>query len=198
MIDDQQYDWDARWRAKAADADWQADPWLQRVLPLLQQGRALDVACGNGRNALFLAERGFTVTAVDFSAEALALAHREAAARGLTIETRRVDLEADPLLPAGPFDLVLDFFYLHRPLLPSLMALLRPGGCMVLRTFSRAGPFPGGLANPAFVLNPGELPELFRGWDILIHEEGLEPSKKGGSLAGIVARRPANAPIPGQ
>jgi len=190
MNDDQNYDWNARWRAKAADADWQVDPWLQRIFPLLQQGQALDVACGNGRNALFLAEHGFTVTATDYSTEALSLLRREAVARGLAITTRQIDLEAAPLLPAGPFDLVLQFFYLHRPLLQSLKTLLRPGGFMVLRTFSRAGSFPGGLANPDFVLNPGELPELFAGWEILLHEEGLEPSKKGGSLAGIVTRRP--------
>ena len=193
MNDDQNYDWNARWRAKAADADWQADPWLRRIFPLLQPGHALDVACGNGRNALFLAEHGFTVTATDFSAEALSLLRREAAARGLAIATRQIDLEAAPLLPDGPFDLVLQFFYLHRPLLQSLKALLRPGGFMVVRTFSRAGSFPGGLVNPDFVLNPGELPELFSGWEILLHEEGLEPSKKGGSLAGIVARRPVSA-----
>jgi len=68
---------------------------------------------------------------------------------------------------------------------------------MVVRTFSRAGSFPGGLANSDFVLNPGELLELFSGWEILLHEEGLEPSKKGGSLAGIVARRPVSARING-
>ena len=64
---------------------------------------------------------------------------------------------------------------------------------MVLRTFTPCRLLPGQLANPDFVLNPGELPELFAGWEILHHEEGLEPSKKGWSLAGIVARRPADA-----
>jgi tellurite methyltransferase len=191
VSDDQKYDWNARWRAKAADADWQADPWLLRVLPLLHPGRTLDVACGSGRNAIFLAEHGFAVTAIDLAQEALELLGQEAARRSLAIETRRVDLEANPLLPAGPFDLVTGFFYLHRPLLPLLRELVRPGGLMVLRTFSRAGPFPGGPGNPDFVLNPGELLEIFRDWEILLHEEGLEPAKKGGSLAGIVARRPA-------
>jgi tellurite methyltransferase len=187
--------WNARWRDKAADLDWQADPWLQRVLPLLPPGRALDVACGSGRNALFLAEHGFQVTAIDLAQEALDLLVREAARRGLTIDTQLVNLEAMPLLPPGPFDLVIDFFYLHRPLLPLLCERLRPGGLLVLRTFSCAGPFPGGPGNPDFVLNPGELPALFSGWEILVHEEGLEPSHKGGSLAGIVARRPATAAV---
>lgn len=187
--------WNARWRDKAADLHWQADPWLQRVLPLLPPGRALDVACGSGRNALFLAEHGFQVTAIDLAQEALDLLDREAARRGLTIDTQLVNLEATPRLPPGPFDLVIDFFYLHRPLLPLLCERLRPGGLLVLRTFSCAGPFPGGPGNPDFVLNPGELPALFDGWEILVHEEGLEPSHKGGSLAGIVARRPATAAV---
>ncbi|MBW2688610.1 MAG: hypothetical protein JRC99_01615, partial [Deltaproteobacteria bacterium] len=60
----------------------------------------------------------------------------------------------------------------------------------VLRTFSCAGSFVGGPDNPDFVLRPGELLEIFSGWDVLFHEEGLEPSSKGGSVAGIVARRP--------
>lgn len=188
-MSDLQYKWNARWRDKAANLDWQADPWLQRVMPLLPPGRTLDVACGSGRNAMFLAACGFTVTAIDLSQEALALLGREANVRALAIETRLVDLEADPQLPPGPFDLVIDFFYLHRPLLPMLGELLRPGGLMVLRTFSRAGPFPGGPENSAMVLNPGELLELFRDWQVLFHEEGLEPSRKGGSLAGIVAKR---------
>jgi SAM-dependent methyltransferase len=183
--------WNARWRDKAATAEWHGDPWLQRIMPLLSPGRALDVACGSGRNAVYLAERGFAVTAVDLSQEALRLLNWEAGRRGLAIETRLIDLEqAAPLLPAGPYDLVIDFFYLHRPLLPRLAELLEPGGILVLRTFSCAGSFPGGPDNPDFVLNPGELLDLFQNWDILFHEEGLEPSHKGGSLAGIVARRP--------
>ena len=116
---------------------------------------------------------------------------REAALSNLRVETRRVDLEADPELPQETFDLVIDFFYLHQPLLPLLRRAVRPGGVAVLRSFSSAGPFPGGPKNPQFVLQPGELPEIFAGWEILQHEEGVEPSAKGGSLAGIVVRRPA-------
>jgi hypothetical protein len=63
----------------------------------------------------------------------------------------------------------------------------------VLRIFSRAGTFPGGPNDPDFVLRPGELLEIFAGWEILLREEGMEPSRKGGYLAGIVARRLAPA-----
>lgn len=182
--------WDARWREKAQNADWQADPWLKRVLPLLDRGQVLDVACGSGRNTLYLAEQHFDVTAVDLSPQALELLTQEAVDRALVVKTLLVDLESAPLLPKGPFDLIIDFFYLHRPLILMLADLLRPGGLLVFRTFSRAGEFSESGLDPRFVLAPGELLQLFSGWEVLLHEEGLEPSSKGGSLAGIVARKP--------
>ena len=184
-------DWNDRWREKAGQP-LTVDPWFLAIAPLLpNSGRALDLACGRGRHALFLAERGLAVTALDNSAEALAQLHSEATRRALTIETRQVDLEIAPQLPIAGFDVVLLFFYLQRSLLPHLRNAVRPGGLAVLRTFSSAGPFPGGPENPDFVLRPGELLEIFADWEVLRHEEGLEPSSKGGSLAGIVARRPA-------
>ena len=187
---DSKPDWNDRWRERA-DQPFTVDPWLLAVAPLLpHSGRALDLACGRGRHALFLAERGLSVTALDRSAEALAQLHHEATRRALAIETRQVDLEAAPQLPPACFDVVLLFFYLQRSLLPQLREAVRPGGLIVMRTFSSAGPFPGGPENPDFVLRPGELLEIFAGWEILRHEEGQEPSSKGGSLAGIVARRP--------
>jgi len=183
-------DWNTRWRDRA-DQPLTVDPWLLSVAPLLPGGgNALDLACGRGRHALFLAERGFTVTAIDSSSEALAQLRNEATLRALAIETREVDLETSPELPPSSYDVILLLFYLQRSLLPSLREAVRPGGIAVVRTFSSAGPFPGGPANPDFVLRPGELLEVFAGWEILRHEEGIEPSSKGGSVAGIVARRP--------
>jgi tellurite methyltransferase len=181
--------WNERWQEKADDS-FDPDPWLLKTFPLLPGGRALDLASGRGRHALFLAEQGLSVTAVDISEEALKQLNLEAARRRLVVDTRQIDLESTPRLPKETFDLVLAFFYLHRPLLPQLRRAVKPGGVAVLRTFSSAGSFPGGTGNPAFVLRPGELLDIFAGWEILLHEEGLEPSRKGGSLAGIVARRP--------
>jgi SAM-dependent methyltransferase len=194
-MDDPRTTWNNRWREKTDDP-WEPDPWLLRIRPLLPGGRALDIACGRGRNALYLAEQGLAVTAIDVSEEALAQLASEAARRKLPVETRQIDLEAAPQLPGNAFDLVLEFFYLHRPLLPQLLQTVRPGGVAVLRTFSSAGAFPGGPGNPDFVLRPGELLEIFAGWDILLHEEGIEPSRKGGALAGIVALRPITSVIP--
>jgi len=182
--------WNRRWLEQAAEPI-AVDPWLIRVRPLLPAtGRALDLACGRGGNALYLAAEGFSVTAIDISEEALAQLAREAAHRKVAIQTRCQDLEAGLRLPARAFDLAIDFFYLHRPLLGLLRQAVRPGGVAVLRTFSLAGSFPGAPRNPEFALRPGELLKIFDGWDILMHEEGLEPSERGDSLAGVVARRP--------
>jgi len=182
--------WNNRWREKT-DQPFLVDPWLLAVASFLPTaGRALDLACGRGRNALFLAERGLSVTALDISAEALDQLRAEATNRDLAIDVRQVDLEADPQLPREAFDLAIQFFYLQRSLFPRLLAAVRPGGLAVVRTLSSAGDFEGGPDNPDFVLRPGELPGVFAGWEILRHEEGLEPSHKGGSLAGIVARKP--------
>jgi tellurite methyltransferase len=182
--------WNNRWQGKA-DQPFLPDPWLLTVAPLLPtDGRALDLAAGRGRNALFLAERGLSVTALDISAVALDQFRIEAEKRHLVIDARQVDLEAVPDLPTAAFDLVIQFFYLQRSLFPHLLAAVRPGGLAVVRTLSSAGPFAGGPDNPDFVLRPGELLEVFAGWEILCHEEGLEPSQKGGSLAAIIARRP--------
>jgi len=181
--------WNQKWRERAA-ADLIPDLWLQRALPLLPAGRALDLACGRGRNALHLAEHGFAVTAVDGSAEGLALLAEEARRRGLELTLRQQDLEAETRLPVAAFEVVIDFFYLQRSLFPALKAALVPGGVVVMRTFSSAGGFPGGPRRKEFILQPGELLEQFGGWEILLHEEGLESSRKGGGLVGIVARKP--------
>ncbi len=189
-MNDSEHKWDIRWREKASRATWQVDPWLLRARPMLQQGKALDIACGMGRNAMYLAEEGFKVTAVDVSQVGLDLLHQEAQRRELEIETQQIDLEqGEPVLPAGSFDLLLNLFYLHRPLLPQELAKVRPGGIAVMRTFSRSGADKFGAVRPEISLAEGELLEIFSGWEVLLHEEGLEPSAKGGSLAGIVARR---------
>ena len=129
------------------------------------------------------------MTAVDLSEEGLTLLAEDALRRKVEVETLRVDLEEAPALPAGPFDLALLFFYLQRSLFPSLFSAVRPGGIAVVRTFSEAGDFPGGPENPDFVLRRGELPRIFAGWEILLHEEGREPARRGGGLAGIIARK---------
>lgn len=186
-------DWNRVWQERRQEP-LQFDSWLQKVLPLMPpSGRLLDIACGRGRNALPLAARGYHVTAVDSSPQGLKQLAAEAARQQLPVTTVQQDLEHNPHLNLGTFDIVLQFFYLQRSLFDSLRQTVKPGGLAVVRTFSRAGEAAGGPGNPDYVLLPGELPVVFAGWEILLHEEGQDRAQRGGCLAGIVARKPPSA-----
>jgi SAM-dependent methyltransferase len=144
---------------RSAPRDQVPATWLTSHRHLLPaSGDALDLACGRGRNALWLAQQGFRVQAIDRDDVALAALRDEAAARGLPIETRVCDLESgEPVLAPRTFDVIVVVHYLHRPLIPHLMAALRPGGVLVYETFTAAQALRGKPSNPAFLLQPGEL-----------------------------------------
>lgn len=134
--------------------------WIVRWTPLVAAGgRVLDVACGYGRNARYLAGRGLTVAAVDRDAAALA------ELQGIPgIETTVADLEAAPWpYAAGSFDAVVVVNYLHRPLFPHLLGALRPGGVLIYETFMRGNERFGRPSNLNFLLAPGELLERVAG-----------------------------------
>ena len=161
--------------------------WLTQHAHLLPPaGEALDVACGRGRHALWLAARGLTVHAIDRSAEAVAALDALARRRHLPVRARVVDLETAPaVLPRGAFDLVVVVHYLHRPLFPALVAALRPGGLLVYETFTRAQAARGRPTNPAFLLEPGELVQLVAPLEIIDHREGTFDDR---DVASVVAR----------
>ena len=105
------------------------------------------------------------------------LLEQEASNRKLALNLLQVDLEASVSLPEGPFDVISKFFYLQRSLLPIIKDILKPGGIVVLRSFGKAKDSTIESGNPDFILNPGELLEVFAEWDILLYEEGLEESR---------------------
>lgn len=108
-------DWNKIWQERA-NTDLLPDPWLRKVLSLLPTaGRVLDLACGRGRNALFLAECGYAVTAVDASGEALEQLASEAQRRGLRIDRLQRDLETNPQLLLEPFDVLIQFLLAAVP-----------------------------------------------------------------------------------
>ena len=107
--------------------------WLLSNIDLIPRaGRALDVACGRGRHALFLAARGWTVRALDGDALSIDALRSEAARRGLAVQADVVDLEAGAAdLGREAYDLIVVVHYLHRPLFPALLRALAPGGLLV-------------------------------------------------------------------
>ncbi len=162
--------------------------WLTRQRHLLPaSGDALDLACGSGRNAIWLAEAGFQTLAVDRDATALAELNQEASQRGLSIRTQLVDLEnGRPFFRPDTFDLIVVVHYLHRPLFTSIVSALRPGGVLVYETFTRAQAARGKPTNPAFLLEPGELLTLVQPLEILASREG---DFEGKMIASVVAVR---------
>ncbi len=170
--------------------------WLVEHDPLLRElaqggaARALDVACGDGRNARRLAELGFAVDAVDVSDVAVAALRAAAAERGLRIDARTLDLEHDTL-PAGAYDVVVCMNYLQRDLFEPLERALAPSGLLLYETFARAHvedlgkPF-----NPAYVLERNELLRAFAGLHVRHYREGVvERRGKQRGVASIVAQR---------
>ena len=141
--------------------------------------RALDLACGRGTVAVWLAARGLATTAVDVSTEALRLTDELAADHGVAVTTVRADLD-DGLPPAvaGPLDVVVCQRFRDPALYPVLPRLLAPGGLLVVTVLSTVGD-----AGGAFRAGPGELRAAFGHLEVLVDEEGH-------GEAHLVARRP--------
>ena len=163
--------------------------WLAANRGLLpSSGRALDVACGRGRNAFWLAGQGFDTTAIDRDAAAVAALQDRARREGLSLTSYAMDLEAgDATLGIDAYDVIVVVHYLHRPLFPALRAALRPGGVLVYETFTLAQAARGRPTNPAFLLEPGELTRLVSPLEILAAREGDYEERM---VSSVVATRP--------
>jgi SAM-dependent methyltransferase len=154
---------------------WEPNAFLSNVLPGLPPGRALDLACGTGRDAVFMASCGWDVTAVDVLADALSRA-RDLAARYAPalapIRWVQLDLEREHPRLDRAFDLIVAFRYLHRPLFERLREWLRPGGSVLCETFTTVHRQRYGRpSREAHVLGTGELRKLLRGLEVRHYSE---------------------------
>ncbi|GJL83827.1 MAG: hypothetical protein DHS20C01_34610 [marine bacterium B5-7] len=164
--------WNSRFRDREIAAVPDPDPWLsaRNDLPLHQSGSdALDLASGSGHNAVWLATKGFRVTAIDGSHEGMRLALQLAKGCGVVIRPIVADLDQYPL--TGSFDLIVVTHYLNRILMPRLGQHLNPGGMLYARTFNRdfLKQRPG--INSDYTLAPGELLQLFEDLVVIDHAE---------------------------
>lgn len=162
-------------------------PWVVRWAPLIPRGEVLDLACGNGRHARYLAALDHAVTAVDRDAAALD------ALRGVPrIELLQFDLEGDAPWPlAGRrFTGIVVTNYLHRSLFPLLLESLAPGGALIYETFARGNERFGRPSNPAYLLKPGELLEAFGTvLNVVAFEQGVVEQPKPAAIQRLCALR---------
>lgn len=175
-------DWEQHY-CQIQGLDWTPAPVLVQVAEVVPPGRALDLACGAGRNALFLASLGWDVVAVDASPAAIRVLRERADAGGLRVDGRVADLETGAfVIEPGGYDLICDFFYLQRDLFAPMREGVRPGGAFAAEIHLRD-------EQPhRFVLDPGELRREFEGWKILYYSESVRPGQSRPSAA-ILARR---------
>jgi SAM-dependent methyltransferase len=182
--------WESRYGEPPAEGERPPSHFLAEHLTRLPRGRALDVACGDGRHALYLARRGWRVDAVDFSHAALVRLLAAARREGLVVHAIQADLE-DCALRLRGYDVVLNVRYLQRTLIDALKGGVRSGGAIVFETFIRDQQQLGHPRNPRFLLERGELAARFADFEILAHEEGRCATESGDAfLARLLARRP--------
>lgn len=181
--------WNDRYRTGAYQERDRPSEFLTRWLPQISSGRALDVACGAGRNALYLAEAGFTVDAVDVSGEGLARAKASACDRGITVNW--IELDLDTGIPGDDrYDLILMIRYVNPTLLRSLTERLRPGGYLLCEEHLVTTAEVIGPENPRFRVQPGELEKAASQMHVVFCEETLhaDPDGRSVALARLVAR----------
>jgi tellurite methyltransferase len=156
---------------------------LVETAEALQPGRALDLACGTGRNAVWLAEHGWQVTAVDGSAPAIASLQKSHPA----IDARVADLEKPEFrIAEASWDLILVSLYLQRDLFEPIKRGLKPGGVALVIVLLMEP----GHEQSLFRMQPGELAQYFDGWEILHSYEGKSTdSEHHRAVAEIVATK---------
>ena len=137
---------------------------------LPSKGDALDLACGLGGNALFLARRGLTVSAWDISKVAVGRLASLAEKSGLPLEAEVRDVEAEPF-PREAFDVVVVSRFLARPLAKAIIGSLKPGGLLFYQTYVREKLTSTGPSNPDYLLEENELLTLFSGLRVLVYRE---------------------------
>lgn len=162
--------WDQHYANAAAVTPLPARVLVENAHLLPTGGAALDVACGLGGNALFLARRGFEVTAWDISAVAVQRLNAQAQAAGLPLQAQIRDLEIEPL-PTAAFEVVVVSRFLVRALAMPIVASLKPGGLLLYQTYLREKVSPAGPNNPAYLLEANELLTLFKGLRVLAYRE---------------------------
>ncbi len=184
MTEQDRQKWNSRWESRSA-YKFDPHPLLTDNRDLLAgNGSALDLACGLGQNAIWMAQLGYRVLGVDISQVALERARVEARSSGLEGDIAFKQVDLDFWLPAeDTYDLICVFRFLDRDLLPAIRKATRAGGVVVYATRHLGALKNQPDANKAYLLEANELASLFNGWQFLHYHEGVDEAE-------LIARKP--------
>jgi len=183
--------WNERFKRKEFALGKEPNPFLMKYIHLLPKGKALDIASGEGRNAVFLAQQGFEVDAVDISGKGLKKAQKLAREQGVKIKTFLVDLDQYQI-EKERYDLIANFYYLKRLLIPRIKKGIKKGGRVIFETYllEHRTLGTGGPKQAKYFLKPHELLRLFKNFRILFYREGI--FREGGrkkAVASLIAEK---------
>jgi tellurite methyltransferase len=174
MTDNDQEKWDARYQKDLGGTE--PSPVLMKYWGLASLGNALDIACGNGRNSIFLAKKGFFVDAVDIST----VATKQLAGKNPDINVICTDLDTWNISP-NRYDLIVNIRFLDRRLFPMILDGLKPGGVLIFESFLDG-------VKDAYCLKQNELLRSFLSFRVVYYEEKkIDPDQKFDQIASLVA-----------
>jgi 2-polyprenyl-3-methyl-5-hydroxy-6-metoxy-1,4-benzoquinol methylase len=180
--------WDER---HDQDCDFTKKPaqFLKENVCRLPRGKALDVAMGTGRNAIFLAAHGYEVDGIDFSEVAVEKVQSFAQKESLSINAAQADLSSYQIAEET-YEVILNFYFLERSLIPRIKKALTPGGMLLFETYTVEQPQYGRPHNPAYLLKPNELLNSFMDLYIIYYHERVETNPaETKAIAILLARK---------
>lgn len=179
-----------KWDKRYADISTEHGPasLLVENAHLLPGGKALDVAMGTGNNAFFLAGRGYEVTGVDISTVAVTRVRERAEKNRLLFQAVEADLAQFPV-GEDAYDLMVNFYYLDRNLIPKLKKGLKKNGFIFFETYTTEQRQFGGPSNPDHLLKPNELLLFFLDFFVLVYHERIVRGDEPHAVASLIAQK---------
>ena len=183
--------WDKRFGKKEFALGKEPNLFLKKHIHLFPKGKALDMATGEGRNAVFLAQHGFEVDAVDISEKGLKKTRKLAREKAVKVNALLVDLDHYQI-EKDRYDLIANFYFLKRRLIPKIRNGLNKGGKVIFETYllEHRTLGTGGPKQAKFFLKPNELLRFFKNFRILFYREGI--FREGGrrkAVASLIAQK---------
>lgn len=188
-VEDERSHWDSLFNTTAYVYGTDPTPFLKESIKYLPNGRTLDLACSEGRNSVFLAKKGFDVTAVDYSEVALRKARRLAHENRVSIKTVNADL-TDYTIKPETYDVIVSIEFLLRSLIPQIKRGLKHGGVVVYQAETEEqlkNEIGKASTHREPLLKHNELKEIFKDFEILVYHEGNDGKD---AVASLIARKP--------